>query len=98
MNNIGNSVLASSSPRILQPMEFKRGILKIIPDREADTHRLEFSMGNLKGILASHPNGYSCHSLAERIISNDSESALKQAHYIVACGGTANFDAIKSVL
>ena len=47
-----------------------------------DTHGLFAENGDL---IASHPNGFSCHALAIRI--RDNSEALAQADYIVRCGG-----------
>lgn len=50
---------------------------------EEDTHGLfAVSTGDL---LAKHPNGFSCHCLAERLMSGNRPA--EQADYIVACGG-----------
>jgi hypothetical protein len=82
-HNIGHSILPSSCPAILQPMPFKGKVLQVVPDYKADTHHL-----TLDGkTIASHPNGYSCHCLAERMIAGNAEKIKEQANYIVACGG-----------
>lgn len=88
--NIGGSILASSCPQILQSMPFKDGRLRVVPDYEADTHHLQLNGQT----IASHPNGYSCHALAERMIAGDTKRIQDQAEYIVACGGESNFEAI----
>lgn len=44
--------------------------------------------------IASHPNGYSCRSLAERMVAGDSIRTMEQAEYIIACGGTADLETI----
>lgn len=63
------------------------GDLKVVRDEPADTHRL------MRGdkIVASHPNGFSCHALLERMASGNRAKATEQAQYIVDCGGTADF-------
>ena len=91
MKNIGGSLLLSSSPEILKPIQFKNGILIIIPDYTKDTHRLEFHSGDLKIFLASHPNGFSCSVLAKRIVEQISDKIIEQAKYIVRCGGLCVF-------
>lgn len=48
-------------------------------------------------VLASHPNGYSCRSLAERIVSGDKARINNQADYIVRCAGTVNFTALEAL-
>ena len=87
--NIGGSLLPSSDPRILTPIKYADGVLVVIPLPTEDTHALVFRRGDAETTLASHPNGYSCHSLAERIISGNHQSVSEQAAYIVACGGTS---------
>lgn len=89
MKNIGNSILPSNCPAILTPMQVGRRTLKVIPDEVNDTHCLICAIGGNQTILASHPNGYSCHSLAKRIIEGDDEQIDRQAIYIRRCGGTS---------
>lgn len=77
--HVGGSLLPSSSPRILQPFA---GLQVRVIEAE-DTHGLfDIESGEL---LAKHPNGFSCYSLAERI--RDGRRAIEQADYIVACAG-----------
>ena len=92
--NIGGSIFASSSPEILRPLPFDGGNLIVVPDEIADTHRLEFHKGKIKTVLASHPNGYSCRSLAEKIAAKEPDKIIKQAAYIIACGGDADLTLI----
>lgn len=99
--NIGGAILPSSSPEILRPIPFKSGHLQVVPDREADTHRLYYTTKDSKVALASHPNGFSCHCLAERIKAGhyDKEARLKfleQAEHIILCGGAVDFIAINN--
>ncbi len=82
--NIGNSILASSSPAILTPIETPVGVVQVRKMREQDTHGL-FLVEN-DALLAAHPNGFSCHVLAVRLQNNG--NFMDQADYIVACGGT----------
>ncbi len=89
--NIGGSILPSSCPAILQPIAFNGGTLQVMPDHQADTHRLNFNGKT----IASHPNGYSCHSLAERIISGDHKRITDQAEYIVRCGGSVDLTEVQ---
>ena len=86
---IGGSLLPSSEPLILQRMEGPHGALQVRPLPELDTYGLFFGDGLL---LATHPNGYSCHALAERILAawsgvRDVAYVLAQFDYILACGG-----------
>lgn len=86
--HIGGSILPSNDPRILRPMPGSRGTFQVRPLPELDTHGLFLG----ERLLASHPNGYSCHSLAERILAvwagtKPAEHALEQFDYILKCGG-----------
>lgn len=92
--NIGNSILASSSPEIFQPLPYKGGKLVVIEQREKDTHALNYCQGGQTITLARHPNGFSCHSLAKRIVGGDVQRIREQAKYIVACGGWASLSAL----
>jgi hypothetical protein len=95
--NIGGSILSSSSPHILQPMPFKSGILQVRPIEKEDTHTLVFVSGSEVITLASHPNGFSCHALAERMIRGEEQRTREQAEYIIRCGGTAHLERIYEV-
>lgn len=91
MANIGNSILPSSDRRILQPINTPRGVFVVEACADQDTHILFFN-GEM---LASHPNGYSCHNLADRIISvwegkRPAGYALEQFDYVIRCAGTGN--------
>lgn len=92
-HNIGGSILPSNSPQILQSMPFKGKVLQVVSDYEHDTHHLKLDGKT----IASHPNGHSCHALAERMVAGDAERIQEQAQYIVRCGGTADFEAIKEI-
>lgn len=76
---IGGSLLPST-PYVTQ-VETSYGVLQIRALPEQDTHGLFLG----EELLASHPNGFSCLVLAERIQRSD--RARQQADYIVACGG-----------
>jgi hypothetical protein len=89
-HHIGGSLLPSNSPEILRPIPFNGGALQVVPDIEADTHRLTFN----GEVLAEHPNGFSCHVLAERMVQGDLERVTAQADYIVRCGGKGYLTAI----
>lgn len=87
-HQIGGSVLASSDPSILQPMVGAHGTFQVRPCPELDTYCLFFE----KSELAMHPNGYSCHNLAKRILEvwegkREVQYAMEQFDYILACGG-----------
>lgn len=89
LRHIGGSLLPSNEPRILQPLAGAYGTLQVRALPERDTHSLYF---NETLCLASHPNGYSCHALAERILAVwrgdwTVAHAMAQFDYIIACGG-----------
>jgi len=86
--NIGGSLLPSNCPRILQPVDTPAGVLQVRVIEAEDTHGL-FRMAD-GALLAKHPNGYSCHVLAERI--RDGKRGPEQAAFIVACGGSITDD------
>jgi hypothetical protein len=90
-HQIGGSLLPSSEPRLMVPIESSFGKLQVHADIDADTHRLTLDGKE----IAAHPNGYSVHNLAERIVKGDMERVRQQAEYIVACGGTADITIIK---
>lgn len=85
--NIGGSILPSSCPEILQPIESAFGVLQVRPLPNEDTHALFLTTPKGEVRLAEHPNGYSCHNLAERLIKGDRKRINAQAEYIVDCGG-----------
>lgn len=92
--NIGGSILPSSCDQILTSIETRFGTLVVRRDEEADTHRLTLSKDEGIVEVCSHPNGYSCHALAQRLAGVPSGpwpsrgSWEEQAEYIVDCGGT----------
>lgn len=96
--NIGGSLLPSSEPRILKPIPYKGGKLIVRPLEDEDTHALYHVTAGGEKRLASHPNGYSCHCLAERMVNGDKTRVMSQAAYIVACGGDADYQAIEAAL
>lgn len=84
--HIGGSVLPSSSPLILQPVETPFGTLQVRVIEDEDTHGLfEVESGEL---LAKHPNGFSCHVLATRMAKEARWRVEAQASYIVSCAGS----------
>jgi hypothetical protein len=95
MKNIGGSILPSGSPEILTVIKFDGswlwpGNLQVVRDEAQDTHHLMLIDGDNKTLLASHPNGYSCHSLAVRMAKLDRAKSHEQAIYIIACGGSVS--------
>lgn len=92
---IGGSVFGSNCPEILMPLVYRGGELVVVPDEGADTHHLEFRRGGEEvKRLASHPNGFSCRLLAERMIEGSWEVVVEQAEYIIRCGGSVDMSAI----
>jgi hypothetical protein len=94
MKNIGGSILPSSSPKILTPIVCSFGTLQVKAQPELDTHSL--FLGDT--IIASHPNGFSCHALAERMQKGEWVRAMEQADYIVRCGGTADKEMVQKLV
>ena len=101
--NIGGGVFASNRPEILVPQPYKGGELVVVPDEGADTHHLEFRRKGGEGMdevvkrLASHPNGFSCNALAERMRFGNRERVVAQAEYLIRCGGMSDMVAIDSI-
>ncbi len=98
-HNRGGSLLSSSSPHIMQIMEGKKGAFQVKDmGNELDTAGLfyrplpsEYNPEPGFSLVAMHPNGFSCHALATRIMkaweNGDVENAAAQAQYILDCGG-----------
>ncbi len=97
-HHIGGSLLASNNEYILKPIHCQPLVFQVRPDIEADTHHLIGTHDGKEFTLASHPNGFSCHVLAERIKLGNRDNAIRQADYIVACAGTANREKINDFL
>ena len=93
--NIGGSTLPSSDPSILKPIPL--ATLQVVPDEKRDTHDLVLTRGGNSIMLASHPNGYSCHWLALHIVNGDAVKISEYACYIIACGGSANIAEISKL-
>ena len=92
VSRIGGSILPSSDPTILKPLNGLHGLLQVIPIPEADTYGLFFTAKDGKSCLAQHSNGYSCHNLAVRLVDvwsgkREQAYALAQFDYILSCGG-----------
>ena len=95
MSNIGGSLLPSTPRPSERIFDHKRGVLRVVPSPELDTHFFTLKTR----ILAEHPNGYSCAELARRIVEAwddpcvmSKRRVLEQAAYIVNCGGLAKPD------
>ena len=87
--HIGGSLLPSSDKLILTPIPCAFGTLLVRPMPKDDTHALALIQDGAETILASHPNGYCCYSLAERIIAGSSVKIAEQIKWILDCGGTS---------
>jgi hypothetical protein len=83
--HIGGSLLPSNEVRILRPVETSFGTLQVRVIAELDTHGLFCG----ESLLASHPNGYSCHALLEYMVAGNTDRARDQVKHILDCGGTA---------
>lgn len=93
--NIGGSILPSSCPEIMQPIRVDGCELRVVEDPLHDTHHLVRTKAGRAAVIASHQNGYSCHALAVRMASGNSESVADQAEYICRCGGMVDREAFK---
>jgi hypothetical protein len=85
----GNPVLPGCEPRLLKPIVTKWGNLQVYPIHELETHGLKFLD---RFTCAMHPNAYSVHNLAERIVAFWEGRApighpMDQFEYIQQCGG-----------
>lgn len=87
--NIGGSLLPSNETRILQPVKTSFGTLQVRVIAELDAHGLFHKHANGESLLATHPNGYSCHALLKRMAAREIDRAVEQVKYILDCGGTA---------
>ena len=88
MRHVGGSILPSNEARILQPVKTDFGTLQVRVIAELDTHGLFHRHDRGESLLATHPNGYSCFALLERMAARETDRAVEQAKYILDCGGT----------
>jgi hypothetical protein len=85
-----HSLLPNSAPHILNPISVgEERTLQVIWLPNVDAHGLFYFWGKGAAILAMHHNGYSCHSLAERLVAGDWDKIINQVNYIRNCGGMA---------
>ena len=93
--HIGGSFFPSNSPKILEPCFNENfGTFQVVPNVEEDTHFLVWTdLKNNQKVIAKHPNGYSCHTLLQRIMDPSYSwlSVEAQGMYIVDCGGEVKF-------
>jgi hypothetical protein len=94
--HIGGSILPSSDAQVLKIKSGEHGVFQVRELPEQDTHALYFAktvedLGTNEIQIASHPNGYSCDTLAKRTISawtdGTTDRVLDQFDYILICGG-----------
>lgn len=86
---IGGSLLPSSDPSILKPIEASFGRLQVRALPDLDTHGLFIKHDRGECMIAEHANGYSCRELAERMVAGNEARIRQQVEYILDCGGTA---------
>jgi hypothetical protein len=95
--HVGGSLLPSNSKEVLKLRESTLGDLQVRVLESADTHALFYRAIGAETfrMIASHPNGFSCAELADRMIHawtmplTESRCArvLAQFDYILDCGG-----------
>lgn len=99
----GGPVLSPNAPWILTPLPTKVGVLLVQPDSEQTTHILTID----DHFVASHPNGFSCRCLAERIsgeravpsrMPSHAAWVRDQADYIQRCGGKVDHVRIDKII
>ena len=86
--HVGGSFLPSNEARILQPVKTHFGSLQVRVIAELDTHGLFHKHERGESLLATHPNGYSCHELLKRMNDGSADRVRAQVQYILDCGGT----------
>lgn len=87
--HFGGSLLPSNSAEILKAIPCSFGQLQVQIKGENETHALVLTQGDKETIIASHPNGFSCHALAKRMVNETPERIKEQLEYIVRCGGSS---------
>ena len=94
--NIGGSLLPSAGCMTYKDKPGKFGTFQTRPLPDLNTHGLFYASNSgdyagQYGMIAMHPNGYSCDELAARIIAawecGDTSRAMAQAQFILDCGG-----------
>jgi hypothetical protein len=89
MRHVGGSILPSNDSRILKPVATPHGVLQVRVIAELDTHGLFYKSDAGETLLATHPNGYSCRALLDRMAARQVDRVRDQVQYILDCGGTA---------
>lgn len=82
-------MLPSNEACILRPVKTHFGSLQVRVIAELDTHGLFHKHEGGESLLATHPNGYSCHELLKRMSVETADRVRDQVQYILDCGGTA---------
>lgn len=90
--HVGGSVLASNCKQVLEPIKCPAGTLQVRVMIDLDSHVLVITHEAGTSTIAEHPNGYSCHVLAQHIAAGDADKAVKQAEHIRQCGGMTRDD------
>ncbi len=95
--HVGGSLLPSNSKEVLKLRVSTLGDLQVRVLESADTYALFYRATGAESfrMIASHPNGFSCAELADRMIHawtmplTESRCArvLQQFDYILDCGG-----------
>jgi hypothetical protein len=90
-HNIGGSVLPSCGYGVLDIVDLGEHYAgQVVPCPEQDTYRaMVVRDGGPPIEIASHPNGYSCKNLLDRMVKGDDARSMEQFDYILACGGTS---------
>jgi len=98
---MGGSLLPSESQETLASIFAGKVTLRVIPNDEFDTYFLTATheeFPNHKSILAAHPNSFSLHELAKRMVKAAEfgaahppwiERMMAQRAFIETCGGIA---------
>lgn len=95
--HVGGSLFPSNNKEVLKLRESTLGDLQVRVLESADTHALFYRATGAEFLhmVASHPNGFSCAELADRMIhawsmpltESRCDRVLEQFDYILDCGG-----------
>lgn len=89
MTHMAGSILPSESRETMAPLAWGERIFQIVALPALETYMLTLAHDRGISCLAQHPNSYSLHALAKRLVTGDHAHALAQRDYIEACGGMA---------
>lgn len=87
--HMAGSLLPSESRETMAPLAWGTRTFQVVAVQALETYVLTLSHERGTSRLAEHPNSYSLHALAKRLVSGDHAHALAQRDYIEACGGMA---------